>query len=227
LGEPENIEIINTMKDYADDINSTCKVNLTKFKRRYDKFIKTSINLDKEEGKINSTTHNWLKLPLEKETTQEFFDAVYNELQHFYPREIIKTIINNSFSVSAFDEDIKFLDVEYERSGDMYIAFKNICTKYKNMIPRNIDIIDSIEKKSTKKANSSKGDSVLLRNRFKTINTKEQYNDATSTLNFAKIMFVTFSKVRENFILNDKYKFVEDYLTNSVCKNLSLRKKNN
>ncbi len=221
LGEPENIQVVNDIEDYAKSLTTTCKTNLTKYKRRYDKFIKSKINLDKEEGKISSKIHGWEKLPIEKEVREEFLEIINSELKEFYSEEMIKTIINNSFTVLPFDEDIRFLDMEYENSGDIYIAFGNICREYRKINPRQVDIVNSYQKKLSKKMKKLKSNNEeSIRNFFMNHKSTEQYMDASTTLNFAKIMFVTFSKIRENFILNKKHIFIEDYLENSVCKNL-------
>lgn len=216
LGDPKDIEVINDIKMHLEKITDLCKINLTKYKRRYDRFAKSAINLDNEEKKLNISHLNWNKLSIEKEFREDFLKFIYLELSPFYSENIIEAIIDNCFKISAFQENIKFLDIEYENSTEIYMVFRNIRLKYRDLNPKQLDIADTYKKKIIKEKdlleNTGKNS---LKHKFIETKKLEGYNP--STLNFAIIMFITFSKVRENYIL--KNRSLENYLK-SICKNL-------
>lgn len=222
-GDTRDKEFIDDMKNDAIKINEICNLNLKKFKRRYNSYIASNINLDKVDKTFIHQIRNWKRLPIEKVFREKLIEVINTELSPFYSDETINVIIDNSFEVNAFRSRIKLLNIEFERSSDIYLAFYNIYIEYKKnahllkkksiLNNRILDgnyteeeedkdrILTEDEKKirELKRIEQERKDA---RGKFRLRKQKEEYSQATNRINFAKILFLSFSKIRENYITN-------------------------
>lgn len=237
LGDYEDID---KMIEHAIGINEVCNLNLKKYKRRYNSSIKSNINFIKIDEILIPKIKDWKRLPVEDVFRVKFIEIINKELSPYYSDETIKAIIDNSFRINAFRGNIKLLNIEFERSSDIYRAFRNIYKEYKKnshslkyFSKLNDEIFNGhyIEPKENEEDSLTEAENEIkeikkerkeLREKFKLKKNKDEYYKATNRINFAKILFLSFSKIRENFINNQATRNesdLENYLEN-VSKNI-------
>lgn len=223
LGDSEELAILDLIKEYADTISDACKTNLKKFKRQYNSNLKSNVIIEDEEKKLFNEISEWTRLPLNKEKRNEFLKFIYLQLTPFYLPENIKYIIENSFEILPFPNKIALMNFEIEKSSDIYRAFYNIYLEYRKRDADFIDIADNNQIIRSKPINQKTiNNSNLKRAAFYPYLHKEQYKNATNKINIAKIMFLTFTKIRENYLIHSKKEVntnLNDYLK-TFCKNI-------
>lgn len=248
LGDLEvSTEAIEILNKYSFELDDVCKTYCKILKRRYNVYIKSKINLQKIDRELIMDIKDWNKLPIEAGFRNELRETFEQELSQYYDDEIINEILKNSFKLDTIDSQIKLLRIEFEKSSDIYNAFNKIYNLYRSysevlknasstnneMLTINYEIndgeiakIEKIKDEQKKEIELKKIESKKVeiemttkRNLFKERKIKSEYYNASNRLNFAKIMFLTFSRVRENYIKKRHKVSLEQYLK-SVAKNL-------
>lgn len=208
IGDAEDIgDIVKRIKENADDLIGLCNTNKKKFKRIYNYSLKSNLIINEIEGSIFEEIRNWRRLPLNKENKQDFIKFVHRQLKPFYPKEDIQDIIENSFEIMPFHNAIALLNFEMENSEKIRFAFYRIYEEYAKRKEVFKDIADNNEVKRLKPKNQQLSkDSKFKRADFYPQLNKNEYGNATAKINIAKIMFLTFSKIRENYLIDSKAK---------------------
>lgn len=220
----ENIDSYNKINEFVSSINDECKIKQKLYKREYNVFKNLNLDIQKINKSLNEEIKDWSKLPIEKSFKNELIEYFINQLTEYYSEETIMKIIDNSFQINTLTQKPKFLNLEYSSSVEIYKAFKNIYIKYCEFSENLKDASSQNENKISKSYNLNKYTKEEIKkaeDRLKYINrkNKSEYYKASNRKNFAKIMFLTFTKVRENYIKNKDNRSLELHLTN-IGKNI-------
>lgn len=228
IKETEEIEdfkdsnILEIIKKYADIINATCIKNQKRLKRIYNYSLKSNLSIDNIKDSAFAEAKYWKRLPLNKDGKQEFLEFIHKQLKDFFPKEDIQVIIENSFDILPIPDKTSLLYFEMVKSGEIRRAFYHIYNEYKKRKEDFKDIADTNEVRRFKPKNQKVINGKLKRADFLPQLDKNEYGKTTDKINIARIMFLTFSKIRENYLIDAKAKNKEDlnaYLK-TYCRNI-------
>lgn len=202
-GDVEDLKVGWNIKEYCETLSRVCDYNFKKFRRIYNYNLKSGQLIIDSQSFNFIQTLKWNRLPLNGEKRNEFIEFVKSQLQPFYPKNDIELLINNSFDILPLSNESSFLNFNIDRSSDIYRAFYYIYKEYKNRKEHLIDIADSNQVRIAKPKNQkiSENGKYKRADFIEKLNVRE-YKNATSKINIAKIMFMSFPKIRENYIIH-------------------------
>ncbi|MCG2609985.1 hypothetical protein LZZ90_00520 [Flavobacterium sp. SM15] len=221
LGNSEAFEALDKLTDYYNSICKSCKSQLIMTKRHYQKSLKFDSKIDNFNESERDTKFyelgEWERLPLIYKK-HEFISFFHQELGNFFSEDQINGILNNSFDYTIEQPSIRLLAIEYEDSAGVHRAFHRIYKKYKERreILKDKAISHSVKKSKSKER--KKEDLKFSRNDFMQKINEKHYIKATNKINFAIIMFLSFKKIRENYLNNcDDNKSIQKFFQSLSC----------
>jgi hypothetical protein len=185
--------------EYISSLVEVCKSHENLSKRRMISFLKSRHQINYRDQDILQLISNWKKLPISENNKQEFKSSIETIFAQFYTHEMINQIIENSFDVNAVGEDVKLLNFDFEHSADIGKAFYKLFSLYKSQAEFLKDKSDKNNKNLQKPKNQKVNKRGFKRADFLPQLDHLTYGQATQKLNIAKIMFLTFPQVRDNF----------------------------
>ena len=242
-GDMEDIkDSVDKVNKYVSQINDECKTKAKIYKRQYSVLKKSIFDIEKHDNSIKSEIKIWKKLPVKKSFKEDLIEFIINELTPFFSKENIMKFIENTFQIEEFDQSAQLLYLEYSHSKEIYSSIRNIHSEYckytselekdynsnekKLEIPYSIEDNDHIKEMKGKqiglevKMRNDKQieiNNLIKRNEFKDYN--KTYLRYSTVRNFAKIMFFSFPKIREKYLVKRENITLNSYLKN-VAKNI-------
>jgi len=232
----------NQIEKYANEIISICDLHLVEYKRKATSNLKSisktnfsGIGFHSHISKFKKLPLNFEKLSLDFEKLPrrqsiskkvKFKQSAKSIFKNIFSDAIADQIIENFFLYEFIDYNAQYLHITLENSAEVYEAFYHLYKLYRNEIKsmkeiakenlRNIKI-----KIEAQKVCAERNDAVfrqLLEEKeqmylgFQT--TKKDYYNATKKSNFAMIMYLSFPKIRDNYMkLKSKRELsVDDYI---------------
>lgn len=228
-GDFEDLDIVNIVKKYSIDLTTECAIKQKSLKRAYNYFIKSNIIVDSKINSAFKEALHWKRLPLDGERKQEFLEFILKQLEDFFTKEEIQLIIENSFDIFPFPNKVCLLHLEMKSSQEIRQAFYHIYTEYKKRGENFKDIADGNEVRRLKPKNQKIINGKYKKADFLPYLDKKEYGKATAKINISKIMFLTFSKIRENYLIDLKTKLKSNESLNlyliTYCRNIKLMRK--
>lgn len=232
----KKIGILGEIEDLKDfpKWSSKVKIYTAKISQICDEYLNSSLQISNPKSsnmfKLSEddiqTIRQWEKLPIssKKGKSNNFKKVVITIFEDLLPIEDIDKIIENSFCTNHFKTPIEILNIDYPKGikiEDINGAFYKLFELYENSQSRYLD--ESIKKSATSQNSEEmqnyKEEYPLIYS-SKNFLDEDLYKNATDKINMAKIMFISFNKIRLNYYNSNNT--LEKHLQN-VCQNIVIR----